>query len=1441
MLILQGVWSLGGGLRLWAEDAELPAVAAPRRGRRPKVPRPRDHPFACAPERLREVVEGRGEAAAVTLVLPTGGSGPLASPDLVREPVPDGRAQMADGLAPWRVPAVALPPAGALDLLLRLAGLEAGFEAGLQEEPGRRLVRAGDSLRFLAEVAGLALALVAAGRTLPGLVVEEGGLAARWRPVPRPDDTARLRLLARAMPPVCRAEQVGDSLEGRQAGEVLGEVLDGLVDAAARSALAGRRLLPARRGRRPGAVPAAEAWLAALTAADARVDAEPGDAAKLARTLEEWRRSALSPAGSLRTCFRLHQPPEDPEEEAGDATGAAGERPPPRAEPKRWRLEFLLQAADDPSLLVSASQVWKGGRALAALRRRAPHLQDELLVGLGRASRLYPELERALRRARPVQQELDSHGAHRFLGEVAPALDQAGFGVLLPSWWQAPGGRLGLRLKAGGGATDRAAVASGQLGLEALCDYRWEVALGDQTVSAEELAELAELKAPLVRLRGQWVELDQRRLRAALDFLERSGSGRMRAGEVLRTALDPEAAVDGDAGLPVVGVAAHGWLGDLLSGRSERRIQEVPTPAGFHGTLRPYQQRGLSWLKFLDSLGLGACLADDMGLGKCLSDESPIFLNGTLVTAEDAWSRFAGSGISDGEGEWARPTAPLTVNALAQHDGSGRIVPAAVTRLYRQRVSERLRRVRLDDGSEVLITRRHRLLRHDGWTTDMKPGDCVCVPSRLVWEGEPVDPDLTVLLAWQIAEGSEQSNGFVSIAQKQREALPDFIVSADLDTLRLFLRAYFSAVGSVNVRTGTVEISSASQWLMQQLACMLRRFGIWMRTSTEQKRATNGSGIFRPYHFGLFGGAALRSFKEQIGFSDPDEQEKLDLVCARDCNANVEGVPAPDLLVETRHRKAVQAIGRILSGDAERAYRGLPRSRWTASTPEAYRNLNPVALLTVQYALEAMIQREVHFARVVSVEDVDYNGWVYDFEVAEHHNFVAGGLLCHNTVQLLGLLAAERPEILEERPGPTLLVCPMSVVGNWQREAERFTPGLRVHVHHGSERLGGEALAEVAAGTDVVVTTYALVARDREALAAVEWGRVVLDEAQNVKNSAAAQTRAVRSLPARHRIALTGTPVENRLSELWSIMEFLNPGLLGPASGFRSRFAVPVERYGDEEAAARLKRVTGPFILRRLKTDRSVISDLPDKIEMKVYCNLTAEQASLYQAVVDDMLARIAESEGIERRGLVLATMLKLKQVCNHPAHLLGDGSALAGRSGKLARLEEVLEEVLAEGDKALCFTQFAELGHRLRAHLTERFGREVLFLHGGTPKRQRDEMVARFQDEHGPALFLLSLKAGGTGLNLTAASHVIHYDRWWNPAVEDQATDRAFRIGQRRDVQVRKLVCAGTVEERVDQMIETKKALAERIVGTGEQWLTELSVADLREVVELSADAVSE
>jgi hypothetical protein len=422
---------------------------------------------------------------------------------------------------------------------------------------------------------------------------------------------------------------------------------------------------------------------------------------------------------------------------------------------------------------------------------------------------------------------------------------------------------------------------------------------------------------------------------------------------------------------------------------------------------------------------------------------------------------------------------------------------------------------------------------------------------------------------------------------------------------------------------------------------------------------------------------------------------------------------------------------------------------------------------------------------------------------------------------------------------PHLVVCPTSVVGNWERELARFAPHAEVVRHHGGDRADDPARFTPGA---VVVTSYGLVRRDIDLLATVAWDVVVLDEAQQIKNPAAKAARAVRRLPARQRVALTGTPVENRLSELWAIMDFCNPGLLGRFPRFKERYAVPVERWGDAEATAGLRRLVAPFLLRRTKSDPAIAVDLPAKQEVTVACRLTREQATLYQAAVaaalDDDLG-----EGIDRRGRILALLTALKQICNHPAQYLGERGPLAGRSGKLDRAVELLGEIMAAGDRALVFTQYRAMGHLLARHLRDHLGvPDVPFLHGGVPARGRDAMVAAFQQHEDAApILLVSLKAGGTGLNLTRASHVIHFDRWWNPAVEDQATDRAYRIGQTRMVTAHKLVTAGTVEERIAGVLDDKRALAGSVVGAGEAWITELDDAELRDLVALSTADVSD
>ncbi|MGI5177673.1 SNF2-related protein [Dactylosporangium sp. CA-152071] len=1007
MIVVHAAW-LDGRLCLWAEDTDTPP--APRRGRRPRIPA---HPFAVRGLRLDE---DTGLQATRTLALPTRGDLPEPSPAAsVRLPPADAPLRLSE----WTVDTIEYDADDAYALLRSSL-------VAITGDDGDDDFVFGETIRALATVATFAGSLVRRGRMLPGLTDAE----ARWVPVLTGRDAAYTRSLALSLP-----QAVLGGAPSRAA--LLTEVLDTLVDAAARA------VLPPATHRLTGV---AGAWLTALTGTDRAVEGSPAELDALGDDLRAWQADAVG--GAVRACFRLAAPPDPGTIEYARLDLDDDEEP-------RWRLEFALQAADEPSLVVDAATVWQSPGPIELSQWQVPAPQETLLTELGRASRLYPALEDSLRAARPAALTLDTAGAHQLLSEHAPLLSAAGFGVLLPGWWRKPQARLGARLTASSPSTTQPGTVATKsaVGLGSVVDYRWELAIGGDPLTGEEMRRLADSKAPLVRLRGEWVELDQRRLAAGLEIMRRQAEdAEMTVADLLHLAGGD---AEGPGGLPVE-VTADGWLGDLLSGDTEVRVPAASPPARFEGSLRPYQLRGLSWLSFLESAGLGGILADDMGLGK--------------------------------------------------------------------------------------------------------------------------------------------------------------------------------------------------------------------------------------------------------------------------------------------------------------------------------------------------------------------------------------------TVQLLALLAGDAP-------GPTLLICPMSLVGNWQREAAKFAPALRVHVHHGAERARGADFRAAVAASDLVITTYSIAARDAAALKSLSWHRLVLDEAQAVKNAATKQAVAVRGLPARHRIAVTGTPVENRLADLWSIMDFANPGLLGSATKFRERFAEPVERRGDADAAARLRRITQPFVLRRLKTDRSIISDLPEKLEMEVLCNLTREQASLYQAVVDEMLGKIERSEGVARRGLVLATMTRLKQICNHPAHAMRDGSRLAGRSGKLQRLEEILDEVLAAGERALVFTQYAEFGGMLRAHLSARLGREVAYLHGGLDKPARDALVARFQaaTPSSPPVFVLSLKAGGTGLTLTAANHVVHVDRWWNPAVEDQATDRAFRIGQRRAVQVRKFVTAGTVEEKIAAMITEKRGLAAKIVGTGEQWLTELSTAELRSLLALEAGAVVE
>ena len=466
--------------------------------------------------------------------------------------------------------------------------------------------------------------------------------------------------------------------------------------------------------------------------------------------------------------------------------------------------------------------------------------------------------------------------------------------------------------------------------------------------------------------------------------------------------------------------------------------------------------------------------------------------------------------------------------------------------------------------------------------------------------------------------------------------------------------------------------------------------------------------------------------------------------------------------------------------------------------------------------------------------------WIQYLEQLGLNGCLADDMGLGKTLQVIARLIGEREG--DNNVLPTLLVAPTSVVGNWAKEIEKFAPHLQVLIHHGSKRYQDEnEFQTVASQKDIVITSFTLVRKDLKLFNSQSWQRLVIDEAQNIKNPKAAQTKAILSLSAQHRLALTGTPVENRLLDLWSIFNFLNPGYLGKETQFRKAFEVPIQKQNDRLQSTVLKKLVEPFILRRVKTDKQIIKDLPDKVENKQYCNLTKEQASLYEVVIKEVEKQLEEAEGIKRKGLILSTLMRLKQICNHPRQFLQDNSAFTPeRSHKLERLGEMLEEVILEGDSLLIFTQFTEIGDSLQKYLKQTFRYNTYYLHGGTSQPKREQMIEEFQHpETEPSVFILSLKAGGVGITLTKANHVFHFDRWWNPAVENQATDRAFRIGQQKNVFVHKFVTLGTLEERIDEMIEEKKKVANAIVSNDESWLTELDNESFRQLIALNKQTI--
>jgi len=521
--------------------------------------------------------------------------------------------------------------------------------------------------------------------------------------------------------------------------------------------------------------------------------------------------------------------------------------------------------------------------------------------------------------------------------------------------------------------------------------------------------------------------------------------------------------------------------------------------------------------------------------------------------------------------------------------------------------------------------------------------------------------------------------------------------------------------------------------------------------------------------------------------------------------------------------------GAVADGDSPegQSYTRVISGKWLKETLESMRS--PQVSRKIEQTLKMNLMTELRPYQSQGVS------WLNSLHQMQLGAVLADDMGLGKTIQVLSLLLLKQQSGLKS--APALLIIPASLIGNWKSEMVRFTPSLKYWIAHPS---GNGTAMPVYDDMDVVITTYGSVAR-LPWLLEKDWGLIILDEAQAIKNPSAKQTKAIKALKAKNRIILTGTPIENHLSDLWSLFDFVSPGLLGSAKDFDG--FIKRKTKSGESPYAGLRNLLRPYILRRLKTDKSVISDLPDKTELKTYCALTKGQAVLYQQSVDSLSREIHEVDGIQRRGVILSYLMRFKQICNHPAQFVKDGNFSSTDSGKFLRLKEICEIISEKQEKVLVFTQFKEMTGPLADFLQSIFGKQGLILHGGTPVKKRPEMVEAFQKDDGPPYFVLSLKAGGTGLNLTAASHVIHFDRWWNPAVENQATDRAFRIGQKHNVLVHKFICKGTLEEKIDALIESKQNMSKEILeGADSAVLTELSNEELLKIVSLDINsAVSE
>jgi SNF2 family DNA or RNA helicase len=1329
------------------------------------------HPFALSDDGVRHALSIMGltrwatqtNVRQVFACLPSSPEIDLQSePHRSTEPV-ESAASLR--LALWAVPAVVLDEVATVSLLPRIAAASAA-------NPGVM----GEDLRAWIVAARFALSLLARQRFLPRVYSREEDLVSRWSPVvDDASDRATLRTIERSMPAAALALTWDAAAARATSREALADYLAATIDRVARRA----RPQPGDLGRLPATV---SAWLATLSREDALVHLQGDAAHTLRRQVGAWTDLTADAEAddAFRLCFRLVPPAE---------AGSKDDRP--------WRLEYMLQATDDPSLLVPVEDVWKHrGQTARFLTRRFDQPQERVLAALGRASRVFPPLEGSLRTARPEACALSTREAADLVRDKALLLKASGFGVLLPGLDT----RLNVRLRLRGAREPDPSRTDGLglLNFNSLVSYDWQLSLGDQPLTREEFEMLAQLKEPLVQLRGRWVDVQPDQIERALAFISKHQAGQMQLAEALSTALAPTT-LDGVA---VAAVEASGWIEALLDDvRQGAKTEIAEEPVGFEGILRPYQKRGVAWLAALQNYGLGALLADDMGLGKELSLDTPIL-------TPTGWKLMGDVVVGD-----------EVINARGS--------TSHVTGVYPQGEKE-LFSVVFSDGTSVECGDEHL------WYVRSAVRKFRGQPGRVV----PLR-----VLRQDLRDAAGNAKHYIPLVQP-----------VEFREGQLPLDPYLVGVllGDGGLTDHTVRFTSADEGMLVGAKEALPAGVDLVRSSADDWRMSGTRGRTNPLTFslrnpGLMGcGSAEKFIPDVYKFASVESrtallQGLLDTDgCVRKSDNNIEYTTvSPQLAKDVAF--LVQSLGGTAHIRTKPTSYVLHGERRTCKLAYRMSVILPADIQPFRLGRKAAIykpcQKYLPSRAIVDVVPVGRKPAQCIAVDAPDGLYVTDHcIVTHNTAQLIALL-------LKRPSRPTLVICPTSVVGNWRHELARFAPGLKVLVHHGAARASGEDLKLAAAQHDVVLSTYSLMHRDEAFLARVKWEGVVLDEAQNVKNASTRAAQAARAIGAHWRIAMTGTPVENRLADLWSIFQVINPGYLGSAEEFRREFALPIERASDADATARLKALTAPFILRRVKTDRSVISDLPDKQEMKVYCSLTREQATLYEAVVQDTMRQISDSDGIKRRGLILALLTRLKQVCNHPALLLHDGSPLQGRSGKLARLGEMLEEVVAIGERALVFTQYAEMGRMLQDYLREMLDREVQFLHGGTPMPERDRLVTEFQsDAHGPPVFILSLKAGGTGLNLTRANHVFHFDRWWNPAVENQATDRAFRIGQTRNVQVHKYVCAGTFEETLDDLIERKVALAESIVGTSEAWITEMSTDDLRQLFRLRReDAVAE